>query len=235
MAVFRLFLQIISAAFRIIESVGFFWDLTSYAASFLQGSRVSSIRKTTDPVLKLSAVFLARQIKQRTLTAERVIRVYIHRIHEVNPILNAIVSDRFVDALEEARHIDEVLDSEDSSFAAEKSQLLQKCLLGVPVTIKESISCKGLPNSSGLVDRKDIISDVDAQVVENLKAAGAIPIAVTNCSELCMWWETANNVYGRTNNPYDTSRIVGGSSGGEGAIIASAGSVCGIGSDVGKY
>ena len=80
-----------------------------------------------------------------------------------------------------------------------------------------------------------MIATKDASVVENLRNAGAIPIAVTNCSELCMWWETTNNLYGTTNNPYDTSKIAGGSSGGEGAIVSAAGSVCGVGSDVGKY
>lgn len=100
--------------------------------------------------------------------------------------------------------------------------------------MKESIACEGFINSAGLVDRKDKIASEDATVVKNLRDAGAIPIAVTNCSELCMWWETTNNVYGRTNNPYETSKIAGGSSGGEGAIISAAGSVCGIGSDVGK-
>lgn len=48
-----------------------------------------------------------------------------------------------------------------------------------------------------------------------MRKAGAIPLAVTNVSELCMWWESTNTVYGRTNNPYNTNHIVGGSSGGE--------------------
>ena len=60
-----------------------------------------------------------------------------------------------------------------------------------------------------------------------------IPIGVTNVSELCMWMESSNKVYGRTNNPYHVGRIPGGSSGGEAAILASAGSPMGIGSDVG--
>lgn len=58
-------------------------------------------------------------------------------------------------------------------------------------------------------------------------------MAVTNTSELCMWMESQNNVYGRTRNPYDLSRIVGGSSGGEGAIIGSGASPFGVGSDIG--
>ena len=60
-----------------------------------------------------------------------------------------------------------------------------------------------------------------------------IPIGVTNVSELCMWMESSNKVYGRTNNPYHIGRTCGGSSGGEAAILAAGGSPMGIGSDVG--
>uniref|UniRef100_A0A6P7H3G0 Fatty-acid amide hydrolase 2-like n=1 Tax=Diabrotica virgifera virgifera TaxID=50390 RepID=A0A6P7H3G0_DIAVI len=88
-------------------------------------------------------------------------------------------------------------------------------------------------HSSGLVKRKHIIAGDDAKVVARLKNAGAIPIALTNVSELCMWWESANNVHGRSNNPYDVNRIVGGSSGGEGCAQAAAITAFGIGSDIG--
>ncbi|KAK6013430.1 hypothetical protein OSTOST_21252 [Ostertagia ostertagi] len=66
-----------------------------------------------------------------------------------------------------------------------------------------------------------------------MEAAGAILIAVTNVPEACYWVETSNGIYGQTKNPYDTRRSVGGSSGGEGALISAAGSVIGIGSDIG--
>lgn len=66
-----------------------------------------------------------------------------------------------------------------------------------------------------------------------LQYLGGIPLAVTNVSEICMWWESSNKIYGQTRNPYNTTRIVGGSSGGEGALIAAAGSPWGIGSDIG--
>uniref|UniRef100_A0AAZ3P250 Amidase domain-containing protein n=1 Tax=Oncorhynchus tshawytscha TaxID=74940 RepID=A0AAZ3P250_ONCTS len=89
-------------------------------------------------------------------------------------------------------------------------------LLGVPFTVKEAFSLQGMPNSTGLVSR-----------------AGAIPLGVTNCSELCMWLESHNRLYGITNNPYDLERIPGGSSGGEGSILGGGGSVIGVGSDVG--
>lgn len=66
-----------------------------------------------------------------------------------------------------------------------------------------------------------------------MKAAGAIHLVVTNVSEVCMWWESNNRIYGRSNNPYDSRRIVGGSSGGEAALISACGSLWGIGSDIG--
>lgn len=90
-----------------------------------------------------------------------------------------------------------------------------------------------MPNTSGLVARRDVVVTEDATAVARLRAAGAIPLGVTNVSELCMWMESANRVYGRTNNPYDPSRIVGGSSGGEGAIVGAGASPFGLGSDIG--
>lgn len=72
-----------------------------------------------------------------------------------------------------------------------------------------------MPNSSGLLLRHGKLSLSDAHVVACLKKAGAIPFILTNTSELCMWYESANNLYGRTKNPYNTARIVGGSSGKE--------------------
>jgi len=66
-----------------------------------------------------------------------------------------------------------------------------------------------------------------------VKDAGAILLAITNVPELALWWESSNKLYGRSNNPYDVRRTPGGSSGGEGALIAAAGSVIGLGNDVG--
>jgi Asp-tRNA(Asn)/Glu-tRNA(Gln) amidotransferase A subunit family amidase len=73
---------------------------------------------------------------------------------------------------------------------------------------------------------------MECKVGSRLKEAGAILLAITNVPELALWWETSNTIYGTTNNPYDSRRTPGGSSGGEGAIIAAAGSVIGLGNDV---
>lgn len=90
-----------------------------------------------------------------------------------------------------------------------------------------------MPNSAGLVCRRSYRSDEDCIVVRRIREAGAIPFCMTNTSELCMWYESSNRLYGRSCNPYNTTRIVGGSSGGEAANIASGGAVIGIGSDIG--
>merc|ERR1719383_18839 len=84
-----------------------------------------------------------------------------------------------------------------------------------------------------MVSLKDRMATEDAPVVQRLKESGAIALGVTTVPELCMWWETKNFVYGRTKNAYDSRRIVGGSSGGEACLISAAGSIWGIGSDIG--
>lgn len=87
--------------------------------------------------------------------------------------------------------------------------------------------------TSGLYIRKDVRAKEDADAIALMRKAGAIPFCLTNVSEVCMWWESNNTVHGRTRNPYDTNRIVGGSSGGEGCIQAAAASPFGLGSDIG--
>jgi fatty acid amide hydrolase 2 len=105
--------------------------------------------------------------------------------------------------------------------------------LGVPCTIKESFAVAGMPNAAGLVHRAHIRAESDAPAVARLRAAGAIPIGVTNTSEATMWIESSNHVYGRTNNPYNPKRTAGGSSGGEGAAIGAGFAPIGLGTDIG--
>jgi fatty acid amide hydrolase 2 len=106
-------------------------------------------------------------------------------------------------------------------------------LHGVPCSIKECFALTGMPQAAGLVARRDYRATTDATAVARLRKAGAIPLGVTNTSELCMWMESSNRLYGRTNNPYDLSCVVGGSSGGEAAIVAAGGAPFGLGSDIG--
>ncbi|MFT5587365.1 MAG: fatty acid amide hydrolase 2, partial [Cognaticolwellia sp.] len=79
----------------------------------------------------------------------------------------------------------------------------------------------------------DVIADHNATAVQRYLDAGAVPLGVSNTSELCMWMESDNLVYGRTNNPYDPTCTVGGSSGGEGALVGAGAAPFGLGSDIG--
>ena len=85
----------------------------------------------------------------------------------------------------------------------------KKPFLGVPLSTKDCISVKGLLNTGGLYHRKNYRAPEDSVVIGKMRAAGAIPFCLTNISELCMWYESNNTIHGRTNNPYDTFRIVG--------------------------
>jgi len=139
--------------------------------------------------------------------------------------MNAIVHELYDDARTRAAEADAQL--------AESNLDDLPPLHGVPFTIKECFAFEGMEHTSGLKKRKGVRAAADATAVARLKAAGGIPLGTTNVSELCMWMESNNKVYGRTGNPYDPSRIVGGSSGGEGAIVGSGASPFGVGSDIG--
>ncbi|XP_035375561.1 fatty-acid amide hydrolase 2-B isoform X3 [Electrophorus electricus] len=141
-----------------------------------------------------------------------------------------MVNDRFSSALSEAAHVDQLIEEHTGGEEVLQEQLP---LLGVPLSVKGSFFLQGMPCSVGMISRAGVISSEDAPHVALLKRAGAIPLGVTNTSELCMWMETSNHLHGITNNPYDIGRTSGGSSGGEGSIVSSGGSVIGIGSDIG--
>ncbi|XP_073972959.1 fatty-acid amide hydrolase 2-B-like isoform X2 [Rhodnius prolixus] len=145
----------------------------------------------------------------------------------VNPIINGIVQDRFEDALNQAKLVDEMIQANPDPNYWETT----KPLLGVPLTVKECIAVSGMSHNVGRTIPEQRIAKKDAEAVANFRSAGAIPIAVTNTPELCCFWESYNRRTGLTKNPYDTRRVAGGSSGGEGALLAAGGSAFGLGSD----
>ena len=172
-----------------------------------------------------SAGDLAALIRAREVSSVDVVEAHIERLQRF-AWTNAVVADRFESAREDAAAADARIAGSDAGDELPP-------LLGVPCTIKESISFEGMPNSSGLVARRDFRCTETAPAAQRLLDAGAIPLGLTNTSELTLWPETENHVYGRTDNPYDPSRSAGGSSGGEGAAVASGGSPIGLGSDIG--
>jgi Asp-tRNA(Asn)/Glu-tRNA(Gln) amidotransferase A subunit family amidase len=168
---------------------------------------------------RYSLVEMAALIRRREISPVELVEAHLKRIDQLNPMLNAIVTVA-PDVLDQARQ----------AKTAEASSM--QPLLGVPVTIKDTIATAGIRTTSGSRVREDFVPKLDAPAVARLKAAGAIILGKTNTPEMAIPYETDNLIFGRTNNPYDPRLTPGGSSGGEAAAIAACLSPGGVGSDL---
>lgn len=187
---------------------------------------MATVAASAASITERSGSDLARAIRAGELSSVEVVGTHIDLLRRLAPRLNAITGDRFEAALAEAAAADERV------ARAAPGEALPP-LLGVPCTIKESIALEGMPHAAGVVARREVRADATAPTAARLIATGAIPVGVTNTSELTMWIESENRLYGRTNNAYDPRRSAGGSSGGEGAAVGSGGVPIGLGSDIG--
>ncbi|XP_053603747.1 fatty-acid amide hydrolase 2-A-like isoform X2 [Plodia interpunctella] len=166
-----------------------------------------------------------------TITSEGLVSAYIDHIKTVNPLLNAVVEERYRAALEDAKAVDRKIE-EAKRNGALKQLFEGRPLLGVPFTVKESCSLSGLSNAVGCLENAGRRATIDGEAVRLVKEAGAIPLLVSNTPELCLGWETTNLLRGATNNPYDFNRTPGGSSGGEAALLACGASPLSVSSDI---
>ncbi|KAL0131780.1 hypothetical protein PUN28_002967 [Cardiocondyla obscurior] len=189
-----------------------------------------SIPPITDSVYMLSATTLAKKIRQKEITSYEVVQAYINRIKDVNPFINAVIDERFVAAIDEAKNYDKQF--KEGKIDVETLEK-EKPLYGVPITVKECCAVTGCSYTGCTLSRKGIKANHDAVIIQLVRNAGAIPLCVTNTPEMCSGFESTNYLHGRTRNPYDARYSAGGSSGGEGALLGAGGSVIGIGSDLG--
>lgn len=187
--------------------------------------RAHAPEQPTAELTELSATALARLIRTQQVSSREVLEAHFARLAATEPRVHGIVGWRQTDAREAA-------DAVDARIAAAAPDEPLPPLLGVPCTIKESIAVAGMPHTAGFRPVQGRRASANAPAVQRLIDAGAIPVGVTNTSELCLWIEARNTVYGDSHNPYDVSRTVGGSSGGEGAVIGSGGVPFGLGSDL---
>ncbi len=175
-----------------------------------------------DPTF-LSALRMAAQIREKKISAVELAEAHVAKIERLNPKVNAYVHVDAERALREARA------AETAIMAGDRVGPLH----GVPISIKSSIEVSGFRWESGTRLRTGFVASQDAPLVQRLRRAGAIVLGVTNTPELLMAWETDNNLYGRTNNPWNLDYTAGGSSGGESAAIAAGMAAGGVGSDGG--
>jgi amidase len=174
------------------------------------------------PLADRTAVELRALVARRQVSAVEVVEACLERVHERNAVINAVVTlnER---AIDDARAIDERLARDEEPGL----------LCGLPVGIKDVTPVAGLRTTFGSPLYADHVPDEDAWVVRRLREQGAIILGKTNCPEFAAGGNTFNDVFGRTRNPWDTSKSAGGSTGGGAAALATGMIALAEGTDLG--
>ncbi len=175
-------------------------------------------------IISLSAYEIAIKINKKEITVTQTLNAFLKQIELINPIVNAISDLR--------KKEDLIREAKEKDLQIEEGKALG-ILFGVPITIKESFLVKGLKTTNGDPMLRNNIAEEDAELVKRLKNAGAIIIGMTNVAFFCIDWQSTNFWNGQTNNPFDLSRVAGGSSGGSSVAVASNLSPLSLGSDAG--
>ena len=170
-----------------------------------------------------SALELGRLLRKRKLGARELLDLCWKRYEACNPKLNAIVVTEIARARLTADAADHRLKGGEALSPFD----------GVPMTIKESFDWIGTPSTWGAPDYRHNIAKENAVAVERMERAGAIIFGKTNVPLMLADWQTFNDIYGTTNNPWDVARSPGGSSGGSAVALATGMSALELGTDIG--
>ncbi len=172
---------------------------------------------------RLTISELSAKLGRREVSARQAMQDCLDQIKKVEGQIHAFISYDPADALAQADEADQAL----------ARGVKDKPLLGVPIALKDVIAMKGRPLNCGSKILGDFISPYSATVVEKLQAAGAVLFGRLNMDEFAMGSSTENSAFGVTHNPWDVSRIPGGSSGGSAAAVAADECIASLGSDTG--
>ncbi|XP_054240118.1 vitamin D3 hydroxylase-associated protein-like [Indicator indicator] len=172
----------------------------------------------TDAILSLPLLELAGRLQEGSLSPRTVLYTYLEKALEVTQQTNCL------------RHFIPECEEQLQKIEQQKEKGL---LYGIPISIKDHIGHKGHLLTCGLVQCLGTPVQDDSVLVKVLKKQGAIPFAMTNVPQTLFCYDCSNPIFGKTLNPFNHQKSSGGSSGGEGALIAAGGSILGIGSDSG--
>ena len=176
-----------------------------------------------DGITNLTVHELVEKLKNNELTSEKITKAYIDRINEKEKDVDAFVTLTTDEALNESKKIDEERkeDKEISEYA------------GIPIGIKDNLCTKGVKTTCSSKMLENFVSPYDATVVEKLNKEGIISLGKLNMDEFAMGSSTENSAIKITHNPWDLSRVPGGSSGGSAAAVAGDLVPWALGSDTG--
>jgi aspartyl-tRNA(Asn)/glutamyl-tRNA(Gln) amidotransferase subunit A len=174
-------------------------------------------------VIRMSAAELSRALGAGEVSAVEVVTAHLDRIAAVEPRVHAFLHVDRDGALEAARRVD--------AARARGDELGP--LAGVPIAVKDVMATRGLPTTAGSKILENWIPPYDATIVTRLRDAGLVMLGKTNMDEFAMGSSTEYSAYGPTYNPWDLSRIPGGSGGGSAAAVAAYEAPLAIGTDTG--
>lgn len=163
-----------------------------------------------------------RRLVNKEISTVELIEAYLKRIKSLNPSINAFITVCEELAIKEARQ-----------YTDRPDKLMEKPLGGIPIAVKDCLCTEGIRTTCGSKILESFIPPYNATVVEKLLQAGAIIIGKTNMDEFAMGSSTEHSYFGPTRNPWDTTRVPGGSSGGSAAAVAACLCSGAIGTDTG--
>jgi aspartyl-tRNA(Asn)/glutamyl-tRNA(Gln) amidotransferase subunit A len=178
---------------------------------------------TSDSLTALTLGAAARQIAERKLTPLELTEAYLQRIERLNPRINAFVTVTAERALADARRA-----SDEIGRGGPRGPLH-----GIPIGLKDLFDTEGIRTTAGGKFFADHVPKSDSTAARRLRAAGSVLLGKLNTHEFAYGVTTDNPHFGATRNPWDPSRIPGGSSGGSGAAIAASLAVATLGTDTG--
>jgi amidase len=170
-----------------------------------------------------TATALAAAIANREVSSRELLDLYLARVDQLDESVHAVVT------LDADRARDAATAADEATARGESRGPLH----GLPITIKDAIEVEGIRSTGGAIELTDHVPTADAPAVARLKGAGAIVFGKTNLPRWSGDLQSFNEIFGTTNNPWDTSRVPGGSSGGPAAAVACGLTSFELGTDIG--
>ncbi len=211
-----------NSAKKVLQSVSFTLLITAFISCETQDSGSRSVQ-SVDPLLYQSATELTSMIRRGEISSLDLLNRYLDSIEGNNDLINAVVAFDVDAARTKAAEADAAL-ARGENWGP---------LHGLPMTVKDAFEVAGMPAACGDPELEDNVPEHNAKAVQRLIDAGAIIFGKTNVPYHCLDFQSFNEVYGTTNNPWDVTRTPGGSSGGSAAALSAGFTPLELGRDLG--